>query len=288
MDTLKLFLNSHIPKDRWDDFTKDVNAMSEEFEVVNICEDYISVITESVILADGYVSLDLGKFEIKYYGDEIECVAITPNHPNNDERITHPCVMNNDVCFGEIGCTIRRAKEECRIFDIFLMINTLLNTYNKNGNYYLGAEDWYSHPCSECGDFTSEEIKCSCGNALCDCCGYTCERCGNVLCRDCVLTCSCCDYNFCEDCLQYCDCCNESFCEGCRILCSCGNCVCENCSIECDECGKKLCKNCTEENDGEVLCEDCKNSKKGRRKFKQIHRNKSRQSNCPLNVGNHL
>src|SRR5690606_18801456 len=103
-----------------------------------------------------------------------------------------PHVQDEGLCEGEGRQTLRSALEQGRLFEFFLVVERILNTYNA-GSAYVSLDEWNGVSCDDCGRTTNEDDSVSC------------QECG---------TCSC------DDCYRYCESCSESFCAGCAVLCA--------------------------------------------------------------------
>ena len=115
-----------------------------------------------------------------------------------------------------------------RIADAFLLIRSVLTTYNPS-SAYVPLADWGGESCRNCGSCVSSDES-----------SY-CQRCGGDFCSECVETCSGCHRIFCTECLEACPLCDERCCTGClrrsdysRKTC------CRACIRECTVCGSKI------------------------------------------------
>jgi hypothetical protein len=216
---------------------EDVHQLESEFEQVLIepQRSLIGVVTKPVTLR----GIDLGPFQIELYLDRlaerfdagaIDCVALDPNPATSCEEVTHPHVKSNSLCTGDATVPIQSALREGRICDLFLLVNSVLHTYN-SGSPYVSLDDWHGVACGDCG--------------------FSCDR-DNLYC------CQGCECDFCDSCISSCEICEESYCQGClereggdgRYLCRSCRCNCPRCAqiasaSDVDEYG--VCRSCQEE-----------------------------------------
>ena len=211
---------------------KDLLALEKEFDEVRIDlkRGTLSAITEDIILED----IDLGRFEIVLdwglLGGSMPCevIALDPNQAASNSDTTHPHVQGNQLCEGDGRMPIRRALAEGRLFDFFLLVRQILQSYNP-ASAYVSLEQWNGIECRDCGRLVDEDDR--------ECC----DECGAELCYECVTRCGSCDQRFCSECIPTCPGCEESFCISCLTPCvSCGDLFCEECLIDvrCPNCRK--------------------------------------------------
>ena len=202
---------------------EDLLALEEEFGEYNIDlkTKSISVVTEPIVLEGVY----LGAFEIQLELAELnsdspfhyQVFAQDPQPPITDDAVTHPHVQSDNVCEGDARVPIRRALEQGRLLDFFVLVSRLLRTYNPESPY-VALSDWHSAECSECADVvTSEEqTHCTnCENRLCRQCANRCVDCSSSFCHDCATRCEICRDDCCESCLKECVLCRSSSCSNC-------------------------------------------------------------------------
>ena len=200
-------------------------------------EKTISVITEPITLDD----IPFGPFEIKLFIDQINklytdspyrIIALEPNPAGTDSCVTHPHVSSEKLCEGDGVVSIRKAIEQGRLCDFFMMIVNILQTYNPDSPY-VALDDWEGISCYDCGYTVAGD----------DC--YYCE---------------CCDRDYCSSCSTYCQMCDTTLCLGCAYECpSCNEPVCQSCTAKCKDCEETYCKDCLTE-DG--LCQNCEENRK--------------------------
>ncbi len=215
----------------------ELRALQEEFGDVefNGEENALCVVTESITLEDIY----LGRFRIALYLDRLcelyqtvpYLVTATDPHPAaTDDAVTHPHVSNDAICEGDGAAAIKAALEEGRLADFFVMVRSILTTYNP-GSPYVPLSDWHGIACYECGyvmDSESSYYCTSCENATCDECSAVCTGCSEVVCKSCAGTCEICEESLCPQCAK-------TKCGECEVVC------CESCLDD------GLCPDCKEE-----------------------------------------
>ncbi|NLF06467.1 MAG: hypothetical protein GX594_00590 [Pirellulaceae bacterium] len=221
------------------DVYRDILALYDEFEEVDIDldEHTISVATDSIVLE----RVRLGAFDIcldwRRLGtaQPYRVVALDPNPAAKSNDITHPHVQDEQLCEGEGRTAVRAALAEGRLFDFFLIVSQLLQTYGK-GSAYVELSNWGGVPCTDCGGSVDEDDR------------YFCLHCDAALCSGCAISCGDCGEYYCSDCIQQCA--------------ACGGDYCLSCLTACTACRKRLCADCLEAG----LCRACHN--KQRRKEK--------------------
>jgi hypothetical protein len=140
----------------------------------------------------------------------------------------HPHVQGNQLCEGDGRAPIRQALAEGRLFDFFLLVRQVLQTYNA-GSAYVCLTEWHGIECRDCGRLMTEDER------------DHCTECGAEVCYDCSILCRDCDRSFCSDCAPRCPGCEETFCASCRSRCAgCGDLFCEECLTDdrCSSCRK--------------------------------------------------
>lgn len=216
------------------DIYDELVALHQEFNEVriNLREQRLSVVTEPIVLED----VELGRFEIALQLNKLggsgrlpyQVVALDPNPSPQDYETTHPHVNCNALCAGDGSAPIRNALRQGRIWDFFVLVRQVLETYN-SGSAYAQLSHWNGCKCACCGETASEDDS------------ITCERCQEDTCMDC--TCSCCV-------------CHRSCCDNCRKTCkSCHEETCLTCSRTCAECDDKYCSKCLTQ----ACCRSCTN-----------------------------
>ena len=210
------------------DLYADLETLDEEFEEVSYqpSANLLIVCTESIELE----GIDLGPFEIRLDLSQLSAeapyriVAINPTPAHARPEVTHPHVMDEILCAGEGRAAIRAALSDRRLLDFFLLIASVLRTYNEDSPY-LELQDWFSESCYDCGSLTHEES------------GFTCQGCDAWLCYECECFCRGCDEVRCSRCLSQCHSCEELFCRGCLETCAgCAEEFCDSCLLENERC----------------------------------------------------
>ena len=201
----------------------------------NLQERTLSVYTDPIELEGTY----LGDFEIRLEihklaelrdSSAFRIVALDPHPATTNDCVTHPHVSEEYLCAGDAGTALVQALSTGRICDAFLLVKSVLETYNPSSPY-VSLDQWHGISCYECGYVTDEEDT------------FYCEGCDN---------------SFCGECFGYCRSCHTSLCQGCLSECSvCEERICESCMSACNECGESMCVSCLE--DG--ICSSCKEDK---------------------------
>jgi hypothetical protein len=225
-----------IPSQR--EILQDLRALSDEFDEVRVDlkRGELAAVTDSFILED----ISLGRFEIALdwealgTSDTYEVRAMDPQPAASDLDTTHPHVQSNQLCEGEGRTAIRRALNQGRLLDFFVLVRQILHTYNP-GSAYVRLEQWDGTECRDCGRVMSEDDR------------GQCERCEADVCCECSTVCSTCGGLYCWECIQTCQGCGGDFCPGCRDACSsCGNQYCQECLTD------EKCSNCRESDEEEA------------------------------------
>ncbi|WP_278471814.1 hypothetical protein [Gimesia maris] len=213
---------------------EDLLTLEEEFGdyIIDLKNKTISVVTESIVLEGVY----LGAFEIRLELAELNSDSLfhyhvfaqDPQPPITDEAVTHPHVQSDNVCEGDARVPIKRALEQGRLLDFFVLVSRLLRTYNPESPY-VALSDWHSAECHECGDVVTTEEQTHCTN------------CENRLCRQCANRCVDCDSSYCHDCVTRCEICRDD--------------CCESCLKECELCGSSCCSYCLDHEERCPICE---------------------------------
>ena len=205
------------------DIHADLVALFDEFDVVrfNRRERTISVTTEPIELDGIY----LGPFEIRLDWGDLEdghiqnyrVIAIDANPAATNDSVTHPHIDGEALCEGEGRQPIRRALEQGRLLDFFVIIANLLRTYNSDSPY-VSLSDWHGVECSDCGTTVCDDERWTCekcDTTVCGECYSNCPECDGIFCDACVTRCEGCDEDHCSACLQHCSHCHAEICQGC-------------------------------------------------------------------------
>ena len=229
--TLQDHENVHFPVRRqflWRNFYQDLLQLEQEFVdlQVNWDESVLVVETEAIILED----VELGHFSIrlnwKQWAQErsMACLKIVAEDPNtaelNDE-ITHPHVRDGELCAGEAITALHKALNEGRLAEAFLIVRSVLTTYNRN-SAYVRLDEWQGIPCYDCGNVTNPDDRAYCDGCqhdYCSSCISSCASCGDSRCLSCVGTCSACQENCCGNCSMTSAISDQELCRSCREVC---------------------------------------------------------------------
>ena len=220
--------------------TPSLRLLYEEFEAAeaefgsvefNHGEDRISVCTEPITLEGWY----LGAFRIDLFCSELRrpdwsnvlgVEAQEPCPAATSDDVTHPHVQDNRLCAGDAGPLIRQALLQGRICEFFLIVRSVLNTYNQHSAYVL-LDEWE---------------------------GVSCVECGRTSARDDLVYCESCQENSCYDCSDCCPTCMLYFCKNCLIQSHASQLwVCPGCAVSCDHCEEQFLED--EIDDG--ICSSC-------------------------------
>lgn len=227
------------------DVFNDLTALERELADVraDLKRAKLSVVTDDIVLE----GIDLGRFEIlldwSLLGRSLayEVVALDPNPAASSSETTHPHVQANQLCEGDGRAPIRQALAEGRLFDFFLLVRQVIQTYN-SASAYVSLTEWHGVDCRDCGRSLGEDER------------DHCNECGEEVCYDCSILCRDCDRSFCSDCAPRCPGCEETFCASCRSRCAgCGELFCEECLADdrCSSC-RKTHEEETENADGQI------------------------------------
>ena len=199
----------------------DLAALREEFSDVSLSgiDQQIGVLIEPIELE----GTSLGRFRIVLRWNEIrsyrayDVVATEPCPAQDNDEVTHPHVRDGELCEGEGAAPIKAALSQGRIFDFFLLVRQILETYNP-GSAHIALGQWDGVSCSECGGRMSSDERSSCERcnaALCGECSSSCQGCERYVCTGCANECTSCDENFCASCLRMAAGSNQGLCQSC-------------------------------------------------------------------------
>ena len=209
---------------------EDLAALEGEFDEVgfDLQKRQVWVVTDAIELDQ----VDLGRFKIKLNWSQLDDTrpysvkALDPNTAAGDSSVTHPHVRDGALCEGDGKAAIRAALEEGRLFDFFLLVRQILETYN-SGSAYVRLENWSGVTCADCGcssDQDDSSLCERCESDLCSDCVSSCSDCGRSSCSECRNVCHGCDADYCRRCLNDCDGCLDSFCSECLTDGKCASC----------------------------------------------------------------
>jgi len=224
------------------ELVEDLVQIQQEFGrlEINRTEATLSVFTDPITLED----VVLGDFEIRLHVDALShlheaqvfaIIALDPHCPADNDLVTHPHVSDDCLCMGDASATIHSALSSGRLCDAFLMVKSVLETYNP-ASPYVALDKWEGHPCYDCGDHMGEEE------------GFYCQNCECDFCEECVEMFDCCERNYCYGCKKTCSACEGSCCPKCPSVCQgCGETICGDCLKPCEQCDNVCCTECLNE-----------------------------------------
>lgn len=171
----------------------------------------VIVTTEPITLKE----LQLGPFAIELHVSRLseradsgcfEIIALEPRPASTNSEVTHPHVSEGSLCAGDAGLPISQALRQGRIADSFVLVRSVLRTYNA-ASPYVSIDDWEGQCCSDCGSsYRDDDL-------------YTCERCDSRVCDSCLATCGVCDRSACQGCLELDRVAQVRCCSNCHSLC---------------------------------------------------------------------
>jgi hypothetical protein len=221
------------------DILRDLHQLEEEFGGWEYEEQTLTLSAQTdPIELEG---INLGPFAIQLHLRELgrsdplsafTVVAQEPNGAGGRDTVTHPHVSDEKLCAGDALIPIRAALETGRICDFFILVRSVLQTYNRH-SAYVRLEEWDGEPCHDCGYLldSDERTYCEhCENDFCDSCSSLCHQCDQAACLSCLETCPHCQERACPNCRRECDECGQTCCEGCL-----NEGLCPNCSKEKEE-----------------------------------------------------
>lgn len=195
------------------DIVLDLKAMERDFPSVKY-EDSISsliVTTDPITLEYMGMSFDFGEFQITL---DMTAVAAKASKPYEiravnprwtpDHAYCHPHLTGRDLCAGDGGTAALRATAEGRLYDFFVIINQILNTYNPDSPY-AKLDVWVN------GEYDREDDE---DTGVCDICDerialddlYSCSNCDQLICENCSSYCGAQDATYCSDCISEASC----------------------------------------------------------------------------------
>ncbi len=206
------------------DIIRDLQQVEDEFHGWNFDENAgaLSVETDSIELEGVY----LGPFEIQLRLRELSrsdllsafvVIAKEPNGAGGRDTVTHPHVSEQRLCTGDAMMPIQAALQAGRICDFFILVRSVLQTYNAS-SAYVQLSNWSGEPCHDCGYMLTSEsgFFCEfCDDNFCESCTGYCTKCDTAACMGCLETCPACDERACPDCMTICRECKQNCCVGC-------------------------------------------------------------------------
>ena len=214
-------------RELWDD----LDQLEEEFAgwKFDLTTASLSAVTEAIELED----VDLGRFLIRLDLRELpwlddrrpyRVIALDARPADGHDDVVHPHVTGQQLCEGEASSAIRSCLESGRLTDFFLVVRSVLRTYNRS-SAYVQLDEWTSPSCPECGSRMPESSSCEqCRDEVCDDCIIYCRPCEGHYCPSCVVSCSECERAVCRQCLHTCRACGARRCLDCLEDDLCGEC----------------------------------------------------------------
>lgn len=206
------------------DVVRDLEQMEAEFHQWQCDEGTatLSVRTDDIELSGVYLGAFTIQLNLRQLGQSdpqsaFSILAEDPNPAGGRDGVTHPHVKDERLCAGEALVPIGSALQTGRICDFFLLVRSVLQTYNAH-SAYVPLDNWNGSPCQDCGHLMDdgEGFCCEyCENNLCDSCISYCRNCNNAGCLSCLETCPACEDRFCPNCMTTCSECKQSCCGGC-------------------------------------------------------------------------
>jgi hypothetical protein len=168
----------------------ELRQLQEEFDDVKLdaAHTTLSVTTEPITLEE----IALGRFEIRLElggnpdaepASFLRIVALEPNPASCDSTVTHPHVKDERLCTGEAATPIQQALTDGRVCDLFLLIRSVLQTYNADSPF-ISLAKWDGRSCHDCGYTMDDEES------------NWCDGCENDFCSEC--------FSYCRGCLSDC------------------------------------------------------------------------------------
>lgn len=205
----------------------------------------LSVITEPVELE----GIDFGRFRLSLDVGQVADVtrplpvrveALEPNPAAGSDHVTHPHVSESRLCPGDARSPLSRALQDGRLADFFLVLRSVLRTYNPD-SAYVDLDTWDHAAC--------------------------CHDCGIGMHPDGTCWCSLCEHDFCDECVGGCLGCHETTCFCCLINCDhCEEGYCSHCIEACVGCGASSCPDCLEDQ----LCPICQEAKETENESQEV------------------
>ncbi len=193
---------------RWDRRTRELSADTDPVEL------------EGVYLGPFRIRLSLARLGRARPDDACSVEALDPRPAASNDGVVHPHVSDGRLCAGDAAAAIQAALGEGRVCDFFLLVRSVLGTYNPDSPF-VSLEEWG---------------------------GASCFECGRGIPRDDARWCPLCDESYCEECFACCDRCGEAACVQCLARCpECEDFACPNCLVRCPRCGRRLCETCSED-----------------------------------------
>lgn len=215
----------------------DLRQLEDEFQEVKVHgkQRAISVTTEPIQLE----GVNLGSFAIKFNWDRhddgwtsnrFDIIALDPNPASSNEDVTHPHVKYQVLCAGDAKAAIKRALQDGRLADAFILVRSVLMTYNRDSAHVTLAA-WHDQDCYDCGTCLDDDEL------------WSCDRCAHHFCSDCIEECTSCHGSRCTGCMGCCAVCKQPFCESClQTSAHSPRKCCRSCSTPCPHCQQPVAK----------------------------------------------
>lgn len=215
-------LDTPLPATR--EIYADLQQVQDEFGRLEYDQDEntLSVYTDPIELEDIYlgdfqVQLHLSQLSAMKNNNFLKVIALDPHPAACNDAVTHPHVSDEFLCAGDAVVAIQNALANGRVCDMFILVRSVLETYNSLSPY-VSLNEWDGISCYECGYIACEEetFYCeSCDRVFCLECSSLCHFCETSMCISCLTSCPVCEISICESCLQACQECEETMCESC-------------------------------------------------------------------------
>lgn len=201
----------------------DLIAIDEEFaEFAWSGKDRTLTATTLPITLEG---VRLGRFAIELRWENLRpprrgCYRVMARdpHPSGlDEDVMHPHVQGEWLCEGDAQPAIQQALSQGRLLDFFVIVRSVLETYN-DSSPYVSLADWDDVRCGDCdASVAADDVSdcCGCNVRLCEECRSSCSACSDGYCSGCLCRCAVCDDDYCSSCLESCVACNARTCSSC-------------------------------------------------------------------------
>jgi hypothetical protein len=175
----------------------ELRQLQDEFEQTDLADDgqSLSAHTDPIVLE----GIELGRFSIVLHVSELtsrrdstcfECVALDPNPAQRNSSVTHPHVSDGALCAGDASLAIAQALSAGRLCEAFLLVRSVLSTYNPQSPY-VSLSEWEGARCCDCECTVDADDL------------YQCTACENRFCQDCISSCDLCQCSCCNDCLAH-------------------------------------------------------------------------------------
>lgn len=228
----------------------DLGQLGDEFDDLTVPKrgTTFQVVTDPITLD----AVDLGRFTISLDWSQAArtpgapCFRILARQPRpaaGRADTVHPHVQDHRLCAGDAAEALTIALREGRLADAFLIVHSVLTTYNPR-SAYAPLEAWDGTPCSECDRVVVQDER------------FSCEGCDADLCEECSGSCSVCSATRCGTCLEKCPVCEDACCPGCLCATASDRRVCPSCRETCSGCNAQVAAD--EIDEATRLCPDCR------------------------------